>query len=328
MTPFATQDLSSFDPALIQIGISACVIGHPVRFDGGHKKLHFAEQQLGHYVSYKPICPEMAIGLGAPRPAIRQLLLQNQLRICGSADISFDVTDDLQQFSQRQSQQLAGLTGYIVCAKSPSCGMERIKVYDDKGATLHHNGVGIFTQALREANPLLPVEENGRLNDPLIRENFVNRLFAYHHWQTLNHAGLTARALVDFHSHYKYLIMASSPQAYRELGRVVADLKSRPLAAVAAQYIAQLMPALEIKATRKTHANVLLHLQGYFKKQLPSREKQALSDTIHHYRQGLLPLMAPITLIRHLLERFPNDYLSGQRYLSPHPDALALRSVL
>lgn len=324
-TPFV---FPTFNSKKIQLGISACVLGQKVRFDGGHKRSSFALRDLGPYVSYQAICPEMAIGMETPRPAIRQVIKDEQIQVQGSANAQINVTQELQQFSQQQASQLKALSGYIVCAKSPSCGMERVKQYDEQGKSLNSNGVGVFTRALMEANPLLPVEENGRLSDPVLRENFINRVFAYHHWQCLAEQGLTRKVLIEFHSQYKLLVMASSPQAYRELGKLLGDMAQHPLESVAAEYVASFMQALKCKANRKRHTNVLQHLQGYFKRSLPSSERQALSETIHQYRQGLLPLMAPMTLIRHLLVKFPNSYLSQQKYLNPHPERLALRSAL
>lgn len=319
---------SQFDSAKIQIGISACLLGKPVRFDGGHKRSAFADAQLRDYVEYISICPEMAIGMGTPRPTIRQVQKGDIIHIQGSTQPDLDVTQALNQFSQQQSRCLEGLSGYIVCAKSPTCGMERVKVYNEKGQTLRHDSVGVFTQALMDANPLLPIEESGRLCDPVLKENFITRVFAYHEWQTMVAEGLSAKGLLEFHARYKYLLLAHSPTAYSELGSSLANLSNVDLQSVGQAYISQFMDALKQRATRKSHTNVLLHLQGYFKRHISSSERQALAETIHQYRKGLLPLMAPMTLIKHLLVKLPNDYLNQQKYLTPHPEALALRSAL
>ncbi|MBW8191932.1 DUF523 and DUF1722 domain-containing protein [Neiella marina] len=319
---------TQFKPNTIQLGISACVVGQGVRFDGGHKRLGFADRELREYVSYVPVCPEVAIGLSVPRPTIRQVEADNQIRVVGSTDKSIDVTDDLHQYSEQQAKQLSGLSGFIVCAKSPSCGMERIKVYHPEGHTLRHDSVGVFTKALMEKHPLLPVEENGRLCDPVLRENFVTRVFAYHAWQQLVASGLTSDKLIKFHSRYKFLVMANHQTSYRTLGQLISDLSSNSLDDVADEYITGLMYALKQRAGRKGHTNALMHLQGYFKRSIGTNERQALADVIDKYRQGILPLMAPMTLIQHLLVKFPNEYLSQQVYIKPHPEKLALRQQL
>ncbi|MBD1388514.1 DUF1722 domain-containing protein [Neiella sp. HB171785] len=319
---------TQFKPDSIQIGVSACVVGQGVRFDGGHKRLGFADRDLREFVSYVPVCPEVAIGMGVPRPTIRQVEVDGAIEVRGSTDASINVTEQLASYSQQQSQTLDGLSGFIVCAKSPSCGMERIKVYHPDGHTLRHDSVGVFTKALMERYPLLPVEENGRLCDPVLRENFVTRVYALQHWQRMIHSGLTADKLVKFHSRYKFMVMASHQTSYRTLGQLISDLSSNDLQDVADEYIYGLMYALKQRANRKGHTNTLMHLQGYFKKFIGTEERQALADVIDKYRRGLLPLMAPMTLIQHLLVKFPNEYLSSQVYIRPHPDKLALRQQL
>ncbi|MCD8548047.1 MAG: DUF523 and DUF1722 domain-containing protein [Aeromonadaceae bacterium] len=310
----------------ISVGISACLLGAPVRFDGGHKRSAFCEQQLGEHFDFHPVCPEMAIGLGAPRPAIRLVRREGAVR-AEASNGSFDVTERLIAFSQQKVQELDFLSGYILCAKSPSCGMERVKVYGGAQGAVKE-GVGLYARALMEAHPLLPVEEEGRLNDPLLRENFVLRVFAYHDWQQLCASGLTANRLIGFHARYKYLVLSHAPAAYRALGRLLGSLKGRALAQVAEEYIALLMPALTRCASRQGHTNVLQHLQGYFKHHLSPAQRQELADTIHKYRMGLLPLLVPLALIRHYLREHPNPYLEQQVYLNPHPESLKLRYSL
>ena len=318
-----------FNTQQLLVGISACVLGQQVRFDGGHKRSTFADNELGQFVQYVPICPEVAIGMGVPRPTIRQVAHGERILIKGSGKHSeLDVSEALSSFSQTQSHALQNLSGYIVCAKSPTCGLERVKVYSEQGHLLHSEGRGVFTQALMDAHPLLPIEENGRLCDPVLKENFVNRVFVFHQWQCLCHEGLSAKKLIDFHSRHKYLVMASSVEAYQKLGRLLANLSGESMEDVAAIYSKELMAALTLRASRKGHTNVLLHLQGYFKNWVDSAERQALAAVIHQYRQGILPLMAPIVLIKHLLVKFPNEYLSQQVYLNPHPELLALRNQL
>ncbi|SIQ86962.1 Uncharacterized conserved protein YbgA, DUF1722 family [Aeromonas sp. RU39B] len=310
----------------IKVGISACLLGAPVRYDGGHKRSPFCERELAEFFEYHPVCPEMAIGLGTPRPTIRLVKRQGEVR-AEASNGSFDVTDQLIAFSEQKVRELDFISGYILCAKSPSCGMERVKVYGGaQGAA--KEGVGLFAQALMQAHPLLPVEEEGRLNDPILRENFVTRVFAYHDWQVLSQSPLTAARLIAFHSRYKYLVLAHAPKAYRALGKLLGSLKGRDLAEVAKEYISGLMQALTLRANRKGHTNVLQHLQGYFKRQLSTGQREELAEVIHKYRVGLLPLLVPLTLIRHYLRQFPNPYLAQQVYLEPHPETLKLRYSL
>jgi len=308
----------------IKVGISACLLGQEVRFDGGHKRSSFCERDLGAHFEYHPVCPEMAIGLGAPRAAIRQVKRHGEVR-AEASNGSFDVTDKLIAFSEQKARQLDFLSGYILCAKSPSCGMERVRIYGANNEGSAKEGIGLFAKALMEANPLLPVEEDGRLCDPILRENFVLRVFAYHDWQQLCASGITAAALIRFHSRYKYLVLSHATTHYRTLGKLLGNLGKANLQEVADSYIKGLMAALTLRANRRSHTNVLMHLQGYFKRVLTPAQKQELADTIDKYRTGIFPLLVPLTLIRHYLREYPNTYLAEQVYLNPHPDTLKLR---
>ena len=311
----------------IKVGISACLLGQEVRFDGGHKRSSFCERDLGAHFEYHPVCPEMAIGLGAPRAAIRLVKRHGEVR-AEASNGSFDVTDKLIAFSEQKASQLDFLSGYILCAKSPSCGMERVRIYGANNEGSAKEGIGLFAKALMEANPLLPVEEDGRLCDPILRENFVLRVFAYHDWQQLCARGITAAALIRFHSRYKYLVLSHATTHYRTLGKLLGNLGKANLQEVADSYIKGLMAALTLRANRRSHTNVLMHLQGYFKRVLTPAQKQELADTIDKYRTGIFPLLVPLTLIRHYLREYPNAYLSEQVYLNPHPDTLTLRDGL
>ncbi len=309
----------------LRVGISACLLGAQVRFDGGHKRSAFCTQELARHVEFVPLCPEMGLGLGSPRPAIR-LVRQGEGIAAVTSQGGEDLTAPLLAVSQQAMPGMADLSGYILCAKSPSCGMERVRVYGPRGGI--KEGVGLFAQTLLTTYPLLPVEEEGRLQDPALRENFILRLFAYHSWQQLMGDGPTPARLIAFHARYKYLLMSHSPDAYARLGRLLGQMQGRPLEAVAAEYIQQLMPALRQLATRAGHSNVLQHLQGYFKRVLSAPQKQELASLIEQYRLGLLPLLAPLTLLRHYLREYPNAYLAQQIYLNPYPDTLKLRTFL
>ncbi|MGB8666714.1 MAG: DUF523 and DUF1722 domain-containing protein [Serratia inhibens] len=311
----------------IPVGISACLLGDAVRFDGGHKRLAFAVEQLAPYVRFESVCPEMAIGLPTPRPALR-LSKRPQLSpaMRYSNDDSVDVTDKMQRFSEQRVAELGHLCGYIVCAKSPSCGMERVRVYSENGKESRKNGVGLFTAELMRQMPWLPVEEDGRLNDATLRENFVERVYALYELNMLWRKGLTRGGLIAFHSRYKLSLLAHSQPEYRELGRFVADIeKWASLEAFAIEYRSRLMRLLAHKATRRNHTNVLMHVQGYFRRQLSSAQRQELAQLIDRYRQGMQPLLAPITLLKHYMAEYPDRYLAEQRYFEPYPEALRLR---
>ena len=313
-----------FDPKIIRVGISGCLMGQKVRFDGGHKRSDFCTDQLANHVEFVPFCPEMAIGLGTPRPSIRLISSGEDGNIIAQTAKGVDVTDALRDYGRTMAAQFGGLSGYVLCAKSPSCGMERVRIYHESGRGNVKDGTGIYTSELMKAQPLLPLEEDGRLNDAGLRENFVTRVFALHDWQSLCHEGITAARLIAFHSRYKYLLMAHHRESYQQLGKLLSDLSSN-VPAIADTYIAELMQALSLPVTRNNHTNVLQHLQGYFKRLLNSGQRQELADTITQYHQGIVPLFAPLTLFRHYLKEFPNDYLQQQVYLNPHPEALKLR---
>ncbi len=314
--------MKSVSTAAIQVGISACLLGQKVRFDGGHKRADFCQQELSRYFEFLPICPEVAIGLGVPRPTIRLVQRADGVHVEAS-DGSFDVTAPLLAYSEQMSSQLGQLSGYLFCAKSPSCGMERVRLYGDAGGA--KEGVGLYARTLMQRLPLLPVEEDGRLNDPQLRENFVMRVYAYHDWQQLLASGISRGKLIAFHSRYKYLLLAHHPAAYKELGRYLAVMADLPLEHVVARYAIGLMAALKLRASRKNHTNVLQHLQGYFKRELSAAQKAEFHDTIDKYRRGILPLLSPMTLLRHYLREYPNAYLQQQVYLNPYPEELALR---
>ncbi|GAA0813666.1 DUF523 and DUF1722 domain-containing protein [Colwellia sp. D2M02] len=314
---------TAFEKEDIVIGVSACLIGENVRFDGGSKPSNFCIHEFGQHVTYKSYCPEVAVGLPTPRPTIRQIKDGDILKV-SRPDGTGDVAQALQAYGKKVAEISKNLSGYIFCAKSPSCGMERVKVYTPEGNPLVAGGIGVFANEIMKANPLLPCEENGRLNDAPLKENFVARVYTYRHWQALVESGITKHKLMDFHSQYKYTVMSHDLVAYKELGRLLAraDL---PVEEMADTYIKGLMTALAIKATRKKHANTLAHIQGYFSKYLSPMQRKELCGHIDTYRKGLMPLMVPLTLINHYLLEHPNDYLAKQAYLNPYPEQLKLR---
>ncbi len=315
--------IHAIDKKDITLGISACLIGEKVRFDASNKPSNFCINELSEHVTFKSFCPEVAIGLPIPRPTIRLINKDDIIRVA-RPDGSGDVTDALAAYGKKVAKLSESLSGFIFCAKSPSCGMERVKVYNEKGNSLKSDGVGAFAREIMAANPLLPCEENGRLNDAKIRENFVARIFAYKHWQNLVASGLSHHKLMTFHSQYKYTVMSHDLIAYKKLGQLLAD-NTLPLEQQAQEYISGLMSALKVIATRKKHANTLSHIQGYFSKHLQAKERAELCQQISAYREGLIPLIAPLTLIKHYLLQYPKQYLANQVYLSPYPEQLRLR---
>lgn len=311
----------------IPVGISACLLGDNVRFDGGHKRCAFATDELSPFMRYVPACPEMAIGLPTPRPALRLTeMADGEVELCFSNGRGAPVTEEMQDYSVQRIASLHHLCGYIVCAKSPSCGMERVRVYQPDNNNNRKAGIGVFTRELMNQMPWLPVEEDGRLHDPVLRENFVERVYTLHEFNEMWRSGLSRGKLIAFHSRYKLLLLAHSQPEYREMGRFVAAIESWPsLEEYAFEYRQRLMDLLKHQATRGNHTNVLSHVQGYFRPQLTSKQRQELASLIDHYRQGLQPLLAPITLLKHYMAEFPDPYLAQQRYFEPYPEALRLR---
>lgn len=311
----------------IILGISSCLLGQEVRYDGGHKKNTYITNSLANYFEFVPVCPEAAIGMGIPRPPVRLIDKDGDIRVVGVADPSQDFTDNMRYFASRTAQYLTDITGYIFKKDSPSCGMERVKVFDKNGMP-EKRGTGLFAEAIIKHNPLLPVEEEGRLQDPALRENFIERVFIYYRWQQLLTGGLSVQALVEFHSRHKFNVLSHDQELYRRLGRIVADAGSNNLQAVADNYIELLMQALKKRATRKNHTNVLMHIMGFIKNQLDSDDKQELLEVMEAYRNGMVPLIVPITLFRHHLRRNPHPYIEQQYYMKPYPEELMLRNNL
>ncbi len=320
---------------MIKVGISSCVIGNRVRYDGGHKNSSYCTNVLSQHFDFEPFCPEMGIGLPVPRPTIRleasgtlskDASAQSANIIAMSKD-GQDVTEALAEFAVQNKSKIENLSGYILCAKSPSCGMERVKVYQGNSGYSEKNGVGIFAKALKEHFPLLPLEEDGRLNDLQLRENFVTRVFAYKRWQELQENGLKPKDLLNFHAMHKYLLMAHSQTAYKSLGRLLANLSDN-FETKAEQYIAQFMLAIAKPSSRKNNSNALLHIAGYFKANLDSKQRIELTEVIQKYQHGQIPMLAPLTLIQHFMTVYPKPYLQDQVFLNPHPESLALRYSL
>ncbi|UTV30075.1 YbgA family protein [Photobacterium atrarenae] len=310
----------------ISVGISACVLGQKVRFDGGHKQNRFVVDELAKYVDFKPVCPEVGIGMPVPRPAIQLLQLSDgSERLVASRDKSIDYTESMESFAHQHIPAFDSLCGYIVCAKSPTCGMERVKLYIENGNTVPGGSVGVYTRELMQRMPWLPVEEDGRLQDPVLRENFVFRIYALNDFYQSLREHRSIHAFIEFHSRYKLVLMAHSPAAYKALGRMVASIKDWDLDEFYLEYRQQFMDAIKNRASRSNKTNVLMHLQGYFKRSLTKGQKQELAALIMSYREGNQPILAPLALIQHYLKEYPDPYLQLQTFLNPYPEELKLR---
>ncbi len=321
-------DLPPRPEAPLPVGISQCLLGDEVRFDGSGAKSSFPHSRLRGLFEYKTFCPEMGIGMGTPRAPIRLVEAggEGEVRVVGVKDPSMDKTAEIRAFGERAVGAMDKLVGYVFMHNSPSCGLFRVKVYQTKEAPAKRIGRGVYAAKVTELLPDLPVEDAGRLFDDVLRENFVTRVFAYAHWRTISD-DLTPGKLVAFHTAYKYLLMAHDVPAYQEAGRLLSDLK-QDFEGKAHAYISLLMRGLTSVATRKKHANVMAHLQGFLKKNLDGPSRQELEQLIHAYRRGELPLMAPLTLLKHHFRRFPDEWVEKQSYLEPHPEVAALRRPL
>lgn len=311
---------------MIRIGISSCLLGEPVRYDGQHKLDRYLRDVLGQYVEYVPVCPEYECGLGVPREAMRLVGDPEAPRLVTIRSAT-DLTERMQAWAEKRVAELdgEGLCGFVFKSKSPSSGLHRVKVYNAGGAP-RNAGRGLFAAAFTARNPLLPVEEEGRLHDARLRENFIEAIFTMQRWRDALAAGLSRRALVDFHTCHKLLIMSHSPEWYRKMGRLVAAVADAPLPDVSRQYETMLLQAIRLSATPSKHVNVLQHIAGHFKRHLSGDEKQELQELIHRFRAGTYPLIVPITLLNHYVRKYQEPYLARQIYLHPHPTELALRN--
>ena len=312
--------------APLRLGISRCLLGEEVRFDGGHKRDTFLTEVLGRYVEWVPVCPEVEAGLGTPREAMRLVGNPQQPRLV-TIKSGTDHTRALETMTTNRIEGLKNLdlSGYVFKKGSPSCGIERVRLYNEHGMP-SRNGVGLFARAFIEQFPLIPVEEEGRLCDPTLRENFIERVFCYRRWQDLVQSGVTRQALVQFHTIHKYLLLAHSPQQYEVLGRLVGQAQQHRPKVLAFRYGELFMKALAVKATVRKHVNVLQHILGYFKERLGAHEKAELLGVIGDYHRGFTPLVVPLTLIKHYVQIFGVSYIRDQVYLNPHPKEIMLRN--
>jgi uncharacterized protein YbgA (DUF1722 family)/uncharacterized protein YbbK (DUF523 family) len=312
----------------IPIGISQCLLGDPVRFDGGHKRNRYLTDVLSAYFDYRPVCPEVAIGLGIPRKPIRLIVTDGQERIRGVDNTELDVTDALVAEADKAASAMQDICGYVFMQNSPSCGVYGLKRYGENGYGIDSKGRGAYAKRFMELMPLIPVEEAGRLNDAGLRENFITRIFALHDWRQTVASDPTAKKIIGFYSRYKYQVMAHHVPSYYLIGKFLANLANKSIEAVAKEFIELLMSALSHQASRKGNANALMHLRGYLKLHISKQDKAELSGLIESYAAGLTPLVVPLTLLKHHLMTLDNPYLTQQTYWSPHPEALGLRNFV
>jgi uncharacterized protein YbgA (DUF1722 family)/uncharacterized protein YbbK (DUF523 family) len=316
----------NFFSAKAKLGISACLLGQKVRYDGGHKKDYFLTETFGRYVEWVPVCPELEVGMGVPRESVRLVGGRDEAKMIAERSGN-DWTAQMNSFAAKRAKSLKALdlSGYIFKKDSPSCGVERVRLYNSKGIP-NREGRGLYAGAVMRELPLLPVEEEGRLNDPGLRENFIERVFAYHRWQQLTVERKSVRSLIGFHTCHKFLILAHSEPHYRRLGRIVADAEKSPIGEAYELYGRLFMAALAVHATPKKHSNVLEHMVGYFSGQLSAEERRELVELIGDFRRQLVPLIVPLTLIRHYVKKYQVAYLKTQVYLEPSPKELMLRN--
>lgn len=310
---------------LIPVGISSCLLGEKVRFDGGHKNHSYIVNTLGQYFEFRQFCPEVSIGLGIPRKPIR--LWRNdddEIKCVNVDDTTVDFTNQLADCSDEQKHWLSQLCGYILKKDSPSCGMERVKIWS-KGMPIRE-GEGVYAAGIKKNFPYLPMEEEGRLGDAVLRENFVQRVFAMYRWHRMLAEGISVNSMVEFHARHKLIIMSHNQNAYRELGRLVAATNKGNLLENADNYLLLLMDALKQLATRGNHMNVLQHIQGYLKNDLDPEDKQELVQTFDRYLKGHLPLIVPITLLNHFFRKYPDEYIGNSWYMNPYPSELNLQN--
>ena len=310
------------------LGIGSCLAGNAVRYNGETKKPNEYVRNIAEYFDTQAFCPEMGVGLGVPRPPIRLVGSEDDVRIVDVKTHTHDYTDAVRDYALTVLAQAPQMCGYILVKGSPSCGYGRVKRYSQDGQHLASDQNGVFANALAQADPLLPLEDDGRLNDPGLRESFVTRACTYHAWKSLIAQGLTAHRLIAFYTRYKYLVMAHHVPSYKSLGPLVANARQLPLEELAAEFIQSLMAALTHRATRRSHSNVLFHMAGYLKRSITTPQRQRLAALIEDYRTGQVPLIVPVTLLKHHFADNPNAYIDGQVFLDPYPEELRVRNVV
>ena len=299
-----------------RVGVSSCLLGEPVRFNGGHSRCRFLTDELGPYVDWVPYCPEMEIGLGSPRETLR-LTADGHL-------VSRSGRDD-HTTAMAALPLPAGLDGYVFKAKSPSCGIHGIPRYAPSGQPSDHRGRGVFAERVMARFPLLPTEDEGRLNDAVLREEFTERVFAFARLRELLSGPWEARDLVSFHARHKLQLLAHDPVRYRAAGRIVAAAGSTPREVTEPAYRDVFQAAMTTRASRGRNANALQHAFGRIGRELGAQRRSDLVARIESYRRGADPLSVPVAILAHYASDGELPWLAGQSYLEPFPAALRLR---
>lgn len=307
----------------VRLGISACLLGQPVRYDGGDKRDAFLTGLLGRYVEWVPVCPELEVGMGVPREPVQLVQIGGVTHMIAHPS-GRDWTQAMNRYARRRVDELAAedLCGYVLKNHSPSCGMEHVKLYGASGEAPQRNGQGLFAAALLQRFPLLPVEEEGRLQDPDLRENFIERIFAFRRLRDFFQPRWRMAGLVEFHAAHKLQLMAHSAAGATALGRVVAAAPRCSRSEVRCEYEQRFMELLRRPATRRRQVNVLQHMLGYFKKDLKAGARQELAAVIEEYRLGRVPRLVPVTRLRHSAQVLGPSWLQRQTYLEPYPREL------
>jgi uncharacterized protein YbgA (DUF1722 family)/uncharacterized protein YbbK (DUF523 family) len=321
---YMTQNHS--EENMLPIGVSRCLLGDEVRYDGGHKRNRYMTDVLGDYFSWQPVCPEVEAGLGTPRPAIRLVQTEVGLRVLGKDDL--DVTDNLDVVADTRIPALrtAKIRGFIFKKDSPSCGMERVRLYSNGGVS--RGGVGVFAARIAEEWPNLPTEEEGRLNDKRLRENFIERVFTYDRWRRFVEDRPSTSGLMTFHAQHKYLLLAHNQAECRRLGKFIAQAHNHDLKETLETYESRMMQLMRKLTTVKKQINTLQHLLGFVKNDLSRQDKADFLSVLEQYRNGIVPLITPLILLRFHLNKGNSEWAKAQIYLTPYPEQLALRSHL
>ena len=310
------------------MGIGSCLAGNAVRYNAQTKSPNQYVRGLMDNFEMRAFCPEMGAGMGVPRPPIHLVGSETEVRALDVDSHQNDFTEKIAEYAQTVLSLAPELCGYVLVKGSPSCGYERVKRFATNGHRVASDQQGIFAAALAKLDPLLPLEDDGRLNDPGLRESFVTRAYTYHDWKQFTQSGLSARGLIEFYSRYKYLVMAHHVPSYKLLGRMLADAGKRDLQQLSGEFISTLMSALTHRATRRSHSNVLYHLSGYLKREVSGEERQRLKQLIDQYRLGQIPLVVPVTMLKHHFANKPNRYIDSQVFMAPYPDELQLRNLV
>ena len=312
----------------VKVGISSCLLGEKVRFDGGHSQSKYCIHTLTEFFQFRQFCPEMAAGFGTPRPAIRLVGDLDNPKLVYSNNPGEDLKEKLSNGYAKFIKKQSDLSGYILMKNSPSCGMDRIKVYMDNGHSHIKKRSGLFAQALMEKYPNLPVEEDGRLNDEGLRENFIMRVYAYHRLNKLKDDELTMHALIQFHSRYKYMVMAHSQVAYKSLGKLLNGSSNLEIEELFDEYSSQFMQAISKPAKRTNHFNTLQHIFGYLKTSLTPAAKADIINVLERYKNSEVNLATPLSLLNHYIKQYGSEYIQSQYYLNPYPEKLGLQNYI